>query len=213
MQRDRIFSVVLTLGLTVAGCGGGTSDPDAASATPDAATTAVDAAVERDALALPDAFDPPDAYAPPIYVGLVADQQSMWSGHGEIGLQGGHYLCQDFVPGADHVCDYEEVVMAAARGELADIAMGTTAWLQRTTTVSVDGVDSPAGPGGNCNEWRFNGNHLADGEYITFDAPGVPTYHFDGDTFYDGIDNTHILPGQLECGGQMRAILCCAAAP
>ena len=59
----------------------------------------------------------------------------------------------------------------------------------------------------------FVGNHLADGEYITFDAAGVPTYHFDNDTFYDSVATEHVTPGDLDCGGQTRAILCCNAAP
>lgn len=194
--------------LALAGCGGSTDTPDAFAA-PDAATPSVDAfAATADAPADPDAFA-----LPPVYAGLVPDMPSTWEYFGMPGLEGGRLACTSTIAGSDHPCDYEEIVEAAARGELADIAMGTTAWLQRTTPVTVDGMEYAPGQGGNCVDWTFNGNHLADGEYITFDAAGVPTYHFDSDTFFDGIDTNRTVPGDLQCGGEMRAILCCHAAP
>lgn len=176
------------------------------------ACTCTDAGTPVDApmMALSDAPLASDAPAPrPIYAGQVPNIASVWSSAGLMGLEAGASLCAGI--GGDHACNYAEVVRAAGAGELAAIPAGTTAWLQRTTTVDVGGTPSPAGPGGNCSNWTFTGNHLADGEYITFDAAGVPTYHFDSDTTFDGVDTSHAAPGALDCGGVMRAILCCYA--
>src|SRR6185436_18692708 len=102
---------------------------------------------------------------------------------------------------------------AAAGGELNAIAQGTTAWIHRTTSAIVFGNPSPPGPGGRCNDWTFNGNHLADGEYVTFDTIGVPTMHLDNDTVYDPTTPlVHTITGDLECGGQTRSIFCCYTA-
>ena len=38
---------------------------------------------------------------------------------------------------------------------------------------------------------------------------GVATYHFDNDTFYDGVDTTHTQAGVLQCGGEIRSMPCC----
>lgn len=145
------------------------------------------------------------------YAGMASGASSVWAtlpnASGLTGLAAGNAQCASI--GADHVCDYEEVVAAALAGELSAIPMGTTAWMQRTTAVDVGGTSYPAGQGGRCVDWTFSGNHLADGEYITFDALGMPTYHFDPDTFFDGTDTSHATPGDLECGGATRAILCC----
>ncbi len=166
-----------------------------------------------DAPAAGDAFVADAFTAPDIYAGLVPDAPSAWArlptAEGQMGLEAGARACR--VIGGDHPCDYEEVIVAHGLGQLDAIPMGTTAWLQRTTTVDVAGVPSLPGRGGNCADWTFEGNQAADGEYITFDAAGVPTYHFDADTAYDGIDTTHITPGDLDCGGLTRAILCCHA--
>jgi hypothetical protein len=211
MQPRRSFLASTAL-VALFGCGGSSDTPDAffapdALGGPDASTTP-DAFVET-----PDAAAGPDAFTPPIYAGLVPNMPSTWEYFGMPGLAGGRLSCMNNVAGSDHPCDYEEVVSAAERGELAAIPMGTTAWLQRTTPVTVDGMEYAPGQGGNCVDWTFNGNHLADGEYITFDAAGVPTYHFDSDTFFDGVDTTRAQPGLLQCGFEMRAILCCHAAP
>jgi hypothetical protein len=213
-------------------CGdGATADsappaPDGAQAmdaAADAASTS-DAARSMDAVALPDAAPPmPDAQAPDadplaghVYVAARFDgASSVWAtlpgAMGRLGLEAGHAQCVFL--GADHVCDYVELRAAEAKGELASIPQGTTAWVQRTTPEIVNGAESPPGPGGNCNDWTFAGNHVSDGEYVSFDAEGVPTWHLDGDTFYDGIDTTHAIPGDLDCGGATRSIFCCSALP
>lgn len=185
----------------------------------DCSCGAVDAGLPTDGGPAADAVVPvdagPDAFeAPIVYGGLVPNATSQWSAlptsEGQTGLEAGVRACRAI--GADHPCDYEEVVLAAAYGQLAEIPMGTTAWLQRTTSVEVGGVTSEPGPGANCQGWTFVGNHVADGEYITFDVAGVPTYHFDADTYWDGIATEHTTAG-LQCGGEMRAILCCNARP
>lgn len=182
--------------------------------------TVADAGV--DAAAMPDANDV-DAWVDPCaghvyYAGRVDGVGPTWSSApgagGLTGLAAGDAACAALGVGADHVCDYEELVLADLADETAFAAIpaGTTAWLQRTTTVDVLGTPSPPGAGGRCVEWNYATNHTADGEYVTFDTAGTPTYHFDTDTFYDGIDTTHTVTGDLQCGGVTRAILCCNAA-
>ena len=70
-------------------------------------------------------------------------------------------------------------------------------------------MPTQAGVGGRCVDWTYQTNHIADGEFVEFPGGGAVTYNFDNDTFYDGVDTTHAQPGLLECGTQMRAILCC----
>ena len=154
------------------------------------------------------------------YAGMVQDAQSnlidvpsVWTSGGLTSFAAGNYMCQNSNIAADHVCDYEEVLKAQANGELSTIAMGTTAWVQRTTTAMVAGVPSPAGPGGRCNDWKYGTNHIADGEYVTFDQVGVPTYVLDNDTQFENLPppavSAHTQPG-LPCGGVTRKIMCCS---
>lgn len=156
------------------------------------------------------------------YAGMVQDAMnklidvpSVWVSGGLTSFAAGDDMCQKSnLGGADHVCDYEEVLKAQADGELSTIAMGTTAWVQRTTTAMVAGVPSPAGPGGRCNDWKYGTNHIADGEYMTFDQVGVPTYFLDNDTQFENLPppavSSFTQPG-LPCGGAMRKVLCCYA--
>ena len=143
----------------------------------------------------------------PTYFGMVPNIPSQWSDQGLMGFAAGNSLCQGI--GADHVCDYEELLDAEAAGEFATIAAGTTAWIHRTTMAMVDGVLSSPGPGGRCVDWTYGTNHISDGEYVEFSTGGTPTYHLDADTFYDGQDTTHTIPDELQCGNANRAILCC----
>lgn len=127
--------------------------------------------------------------------------------NGMSGYEAGIVLCGTL--GADHPCTYEEVRKAEAAGELAGIPEKTTAWIHRTTPETVNGSVSQPGAGGRCNNWVYTTNHISDGEYATFDVAGVPTYHLDGDTFFDGVDTSHTITGDLQCGGVSRAIFCC----
>lgn len=145
------------------------------------------------------------------YAGMVTNVASAWGQHpqagGATGYEAGINICATL--GADHPCDYEELKMAAAAGELSTVAQGTNAWVHRITDEMVDGAVSMPGAGGRCNDWVYTTNHISDGEYVTFDQVGVPTYHLDGDTFYNGVDTSHTITGDLQCGGQMRALFCC----
>jgi hypothetical protein len=154
----------------------------------------------------------PDAGGP-VYSGLIAGATSVWSAlpmaAGQTGLAAGNTACR--AQGADHVCDYEELLVAQQRGELSAIPMGTTLWLHRTTTAMVMGQPSAPGPGGRCNDWTYSTNHSADGEYVSFDTAGVPTFHLDADTVFDPVSpGVHTVVG-LQCGGETRALACCFA--
>ena len=149
--------------------------------------------------------DPCDA-APTLF-GSVPGVGSRWEHMGFVGFAAGDAMCQAM--GADHVCDYEEVLDAEMKGELAGFAVGTTAWLHRTTMADTSlGTPSAAGLGGRCVDWTYTTNHLADGEYLEFTAGGL-VYHIDDDTFYDGTATEHAQTDQLQCGNQARSVLCC----
>lgn len=129
---------------------------------------------------------------------------------GFAGLEAGNYACQQ--GGADHVCRYDELLAAQTAGEFPGLALylaNKNAWVHRTTPEVVNGNMSAPGPGGRCNDWTYTTNHISDGEYVTFDANVNPTFHLDNDTFYDGVDTTHQIAGDLQCGGTIRAIICC----
>lgn len=184
--------------------------------------TATDAG--RDASPFPDASPPdaapvdmmPDAMPGHRYLagwrdGTSSNWAELPAAMGAIGLEAGHAQCRFL--GGDHVCDYTELRAAEAAGELANVPEGTTGWVQRTTPEMVNGQLSEPGRGGNCVDWTFVGNHLADGEYVAFGPGGVATWFLDNDTFFDGIDMTHVQAGQLECSGVTRTLFCCNALP
>lgn len=201
--------VLCLLLLSLAGCGGGDTTADAAR-DPDAASSADAPTVyDTEPIFMSDAG--PDAPAAPVYAGLVADRSSDWRDSFDmVGLEAGTRQCVAI--GADHPCDYDEIVVAAARGELDAVPVTTTAWLQRTTRVTMAGTTYEPGEGANCSSWTFTGNHLADGEYVTFEVAGDPIFHLDPDPVFDpGSPNVHTTPGDLECGGVTRALLCCNA--
>jgi hypothetical protein len=152
----------------------------------------------------------------PILVATVPNMPSAWMSGNLMGFAAGQDLCRMAatalaVPNAASVsvCDYEQVLEAEAAGELAVLPANTTAWIHRTTAANVMGVASAPGSGGRCVDWTYSTNHISDGEFVTIGAGGVGTYSLDNDTFYDGVDTTHVQPGLLECGNQMRTILCC----
>jgi len=152
----------------------------------------------------------------PTYVAMVPTIGSRWESGALVGFGAGEDLCQQAATAAGvpdpmnvGVCLYEQVVQAEMDGEFAAIAAGTSAWIHRVTPTDVGGMLSQAGVGGRCVDWTYQTNHISDGEYVDFAGGGVLTYNLDNDTFYDGVDTTHTQPGLLECGTQMRAILCC----
>jgi len=147
------------------------------------------------------------------YAGLTAPKPSVWQQGGLTSVEAGDAMCDVLQPGAGlHVCEYQQLRAAEAEALFLTIPAGTTIWIHRTSPEMVNGMMSMPGPGGRCNDWTYSTNHISDGEYATFDAVGVPTYHLDNDTFYDGIDGTHTITGDLNCGpvdGLLRAIACC----
>lgn len=143
--------------------------------------------------------------------GAVDKVTSVWVSGGQTSLAAGDDMCQKLgVMGVDHVCDYEEMKTAEKDGEFATIAAGMTYWVQRTTPALVNGVMSAPGPGGRCNDWKYNTNHISDGEYLTFMTLGQPTYKLDNDTIFDGANpGVHTIPGDLDCNGVVRSVMCC----
>ncbi len=152
----------------------------------------------------------------PVFVAYIPSIASRWESGPLQGFAAGQDMCRMAamvanVPDAAlvTVCDYEQVLQAEAAGELAGLPAGSTAWIHRTTNAMVNGVASAPGSGGRCVDWTYQTNHISDGEFVTVAAGGVATYSLDNDTVYNLDDTTHTQPGLLECGTQMRAILCC----
>ncbi len=109
---------------------------------------------------------------------------------GFLGAQAGKALCQDV--GADHMCTYDEVLAADAKGELAALPTNLTYWLHRTKNApdylqnngmkacKIDADCPPTDqcdptvkvcawkPGqiGRCYDWASLANSNADGEWF-----------------------------------------------
>ncbi|WP_235880219.1 hypothetical protein [Polyangium aurulentum] len=148
-------------------------------------------------------------------------QTSQWAYMGKLGFDAGNEMCKSL--GADSVCDYEQLkeVLTNQAGHAADVTKmltkvpaggAITVWVNRTTPEMVNGVMSPPGAGGRCNEWVYSTNHISDGEYVTLTNNGGTLTHafsLDPDTVYTGdpIDG-HAGPG-LDCGNAQRYIACC----
>lgn len=149
-----------------------------------------------------------------VYAGKVDMVKSLWTYQGDNGVDAGKAMCQAL--GADTFCDYEQVKIIAQKaangGEagFAKIPAGATAWVHRTTAEMVNGSLSQPGPGGRCNNWLYETDHLSDGEYVTFASNGAVTFFLDNDTMYDpGTPGVHVQAGALQCNSVMRDILCC----
>jgi hypothetical protein len=141
-----------------------------------------------------------------VFVGLTPDSGAVWTSGAVTGFDAGTALCQGL--GAEHVCDYEELLVAEGKGELASLTMGQTVWVHRTTSAMVDDELSPPGTGGRCVNWTSAADDFADGEFFEVTGDGI-VFHLDPDTFYDGIDTTHADPASLPCAAVTRAIACC----
>jgi hypothetical protein len=113
-----------------------------------------------------------------------------WSYKGHVGAAAGKAMCQDV--GADHVCTYAEILKAEAKGQLENLPVNLTYWLNRTTNVpdylqnggtktcnvaaDCGGADvcDPVttvcswapGAGARCNDWLQASDALADGEWF-----------------------------------------------
>lgn len=143
----------------------------------------------------------------PIIAGKLDNVAVPWSYMGQMGVAAGTAMCGSI--GADHLCDYEEVLAADEAGELEGM-VNITAWIHRTTVESVEGVPSAPSPGGRCVDWSDGTGTLADGEWVEFGPDGL-LYHLDPDTFYDGMDGSHTDAVAFPCMTITRSVLCCHA--
>jgi cysteine-rich repeat protein len=154
-----------------------------------------------------------------IFAGIVPENDattgytgvSQWTYNGMIKQAAGDAMCNAKALGS-HLCDYEELVMAAAKSDadepiMTNIANTTDIWVNRTTDALVAGVNSPPGAGGRCNDWTYITNHASDGEYAVFGMNGDLTFTLDNNTEYN-VDSSTVQAG-LQCGTESRAIPCC----
>ena len=155
------------------------------------------------------------------YAGKLTTQfGSNWAYKVAVGIAAGNEACTDMA--ADHVCDYDDLVFAASKGELSTLATTETAWLERTASVTVSATSpkivvlgQPAtvgkvytvGPASRCNDWNYSTDHLNDGEYVDFSTgTSTPTFHFD-----DNPSAIQATPKDIPCGHNTmnRDVLCC----
>jgi cysteine-rich repeat protein len=144
-------------------------------------------------------------------IGLLGN----WSFAGEVGLVAGDEMCRAI--GADHVCNYSEILAADAKGEiligtgLSEEAAGTSFWLHRDVPVTFNSnntmVTSPPGAGGRCNDWTMAGGPIAEGESFTLENDGSLTFDFAEET---GVDGALKVGSTNPCqAGPPRNIPCC----
>jgi hypothetical protein len=146
---------------------------------------------------------------------------SNWSYKGDVGTAAGDLACQDM--GGDHVCDYDDIVYAASKGELSTLSTSDTAWLLRAHPVTITSSSPKTivlmqlatigttykvnAAGSNCANWAYSTDHLNDGEYVDFSSgQNTPTFHLD-----DNPCSIQALPKDIPCGhnGLPRSVLCC----
>jgi hypothetical protein len=118
---------------------------------------------------------------------------SSWTYKADTGTAAGNQACVDM--GADHVCDYDDLVFAASKGELTSLTATDNAWLLRYHSVTVAagatnievlgtaaaaGTTLKVGPASRCADWTYSTDHLNDGEYVSFENGGnKPMFHLD----------------------------------
>jgi cysteine-rich repeat protein len=150
----------------------------------------------------------------------IAGISSVWNYAGQLGVPAGNELCAAI--GGDHVCEWDEVVAAAEKGELSVLPPGQSFWIHRTaSTVMIGATPTAPGPGGRCNDWTYPTNHISDSEVAIWTPAnpaglaagwqqvtgpmGTPTnlYAFyDNDTIYTGNPGDNHQGAGLNCGGQ-----------
>jgi len=142
-----------------------------------------------------------------IYGGMIPTSGPVWQYQGLTGLDAGNAACQAM--GADHACTYEEIKKAEMEGELKNVPVGTTMWFHRTQAA---GAAAAPGAGCRCNEWKYDTNHISDGEFGVMLANGAIQDNLDlGSCLFDANNpGMYTAPG-LDCGGASRAIFCCFA--
>jgi len=151
-----------------------------------------------------------------VFAGLLPATKGAFSGGGQFGIDAANALCVGI--GATQMCDYVQwkqlettpgMYPLSVMNLAAAIPNGTCTkiWLQRTTAV---GANMP-GPGGRCNNWNYDTDHDADGEFVDIcNMAGTFTYTYtlDPDTTYvAGMNGPHQNPG-IPCNA-LRPIPCC----
>jgi hypothetical protein len=121
------------------------------------------------------------------------------------GVAAGDAMCQAI--GADHACDYDDIVLAASKSEITGLATTDTAWLHRTHDVTVNGTTFGVSKASRCDDWNYETDHVNDGEFVSFEnGLNTPTYHLDDDP-----NATQASPKAIPCGNAAgtRYVLCC----
>lgn len=152
-----------------------------------------------------------------VFAGLAAASKGAFSFGGDTGLDAATKACQAL--GGFGMCDYDQWKQLEGdpmkyKTDLDKLGMtianGTCqkVWLQRTTDVGA----MKAGPGGRCNNWNYDTDHDADGEFVDIcnNAGTITfTYTLDPDTTFimTGMNGPYQNPG-MPCN-QMRPIPCC----
>lgn len=134
---------------------------------------------------------------------VLSNRTSMWTYNNLVGVQAADAECK--ANGADHFCRYDEIVAAAAKGELATVS--GSVWVHRTTAALVGGVTNSGGAGARCADWAYATNHINQGEFATI-TNGQPAF--------DLAPANQLTVGAApsgdsarKCGGVLRSILCC----
>ena len=138
----------------------------------------------------------------PIYVGMTAAVEPPWEFMGITGFGAGRMMCQSSFGKDADVCTYTNLVDAEMQGDFAAVLAGTTMWVHREVMALYMAAMVTPGPGGRCNDWLYDTNHMYDGEFVTVEAGGALTFTLDTDV------NTPAT-SLLECAGEFRAIPCC----
>lgn len=150
---------------------------------------------------------------------------SVWSYNGFLGIQAGNEMCAAI--GADHICSYEEVLLAQSKNEFsssgADLnyLANSDYWVHRVNvTVDVNGTMSPPGAGARCNDWTYPTDHIADGEFVNVSNNGAaledlefaldPKSCYTGDPSSDCDGHKSGPPFEAgSCGSSTRYVMCC----
>lgn len=168
----------------------------------------IDVVTPDDVVDVVDVIDVPRV-CPPVDAGTVSSHfvrlgptfSGPWGYMGSTGLAAGNLACRQM--GADHVCDFDELQAADARGELAAVPDGTTVWVNRLHCAMLDGVAYDVGAS-NCAGFTYASGDTYDGEYARVTG-GHATFVFDEDP-----RPFHLSPRGLSCRSE-RYAPCCSA--
>lgn len=136
-----------------------------------------------------------------VYAGSVPNVPSRWAQNGMVGYEAGNAMCAGVAAGSKP-CSYGQMKRAFQNGELN--ALSGTAWMNRTSADPAEPNAGPAAASARCDDYRYNTNHLNDGEYVEF-KQGQMVPYFDMDTSKPQPISGKTLP----CNGAQRQLLCC----